>query len=147
MTKTKMEQAVLKRSDMAAGYIGGYRWVTDKVLGSAYGPEGNSLNGSIIYNDLYLFSSDAEAQAFFVKSDTDYRGLDVMPAPLNGVHASHMYSGMWKYKGGETAEIRVVQFRVSNVVVEVALVGKTGVIQTEQAMRLAQTVANRLTAQ
>ncbi len=141
-----MESAVLKLSDMAAGYIGGARWTSSNLLSAAYMPEGNPLNGSIIGSDLYLFSSDAEAHAFFLQTDTDYAGLDVMPAPLTGVHASHMYSGMWKYSGGETAEIRVVQFRVSNVVVEVTLIAKTGVIQTEQAMRLAQTVANRLTA-
>jgi hypothetical protein len=141
-----MERSVLKRSDMAAGYIGGYRWVNETALSAEYGPEGNPLNGSIIWSDLYLLGSDAEAQKKFEAADSNYQGLDILPTPLTGVHASKMYSGMWKYKGGDTAEIRTVEFRVSNVVVEVGVVGKTGVVQTEQAIRLAQMVASRLTA-
>ncbi len=147
INKDQMAGALLRLSDMAAGYhTAQLGWVDDHRARAQYHPD-YYPSGPEVTSTLYFYSSEALSQRAFVSADSGPDQFDISSAPMANVAASKMYFRYYTYQGGDTGEIWIVLFRVRNVMGEVRTTGQTSVSRSDLVLRLAQVVADRLAAQ
>lgn len=145
--KDKASSAILRLPDMATGYetisLG---WAQDGYLEAKFHTTGrNYRSGPLITARILLFESEPAAQAALDR--VSWSGFSVLGAAMTNVSSAKAFSKPFQLQdSGEQGAEYAVFFRVKNAVAFVDTYGFYSNTTMDLTLRLAQLMANRLTA-